>query len=83
MGTDDGHGLLQGTLAQLEEATFRVDDARPRGPLLRGLSTAEVARRSQRPVSDEAIAPEACGYALRAWSPRKRSMPTEHKCGEP
>lgn len=57
MVTDDGPGLPKGTLAQLEEATFLVDEARPRGPQLGMLITAEVARRAHWSVSYEAIAP--------------------------
>lgn len=56
--TDDGPGLPQGTLARLDEATFLVDEARPRGPELGMLITAEVARRASWSVRYEAIEPQ-------------------------
>ena len=43
---DDGPGLPEETLATLQRETFLVDDARPRGPGMGRLITAEVARRA-------------------------------------
>ena len=62
--TDDGPGLPEGTLARLDEETFVVDAARPRGPELGMLITAEVARRASWSLTYESIEPKGLRVRL-------------------
>ena len=54
---DDGPGLPDKTMASLQNETFLVDDARPRGPGMGMLITTEVAKRAGWSVSYEALEP--------------------------
>ncbi len=54
---DDGPGLPDKTMASLQNETFLVDDARPRGPGMGMLITTEVAKRAGWSVSYEALDP--------------------------
>lgn len=73
---DDGPGLPEGALANLDEETFLVEGARRRGPGLGMLITAEVARRAGWSVSYEHLEPTGVQVRLEgpvAEAPRSQS----------
>jgi signal transduction histidine kinase len=64
---DDGPGLPEETLASLQNETFLVEDARPRGPGMGMLITREVARRAGWSLSYDVL--ETTGLRVRLEGP--------------
>ena len=65
---DDGPGLPAGTLASLEAETFLTQEARPRGPGLGMLITAEVAKRADWEVRYEPQQPTGLKVVISGWT---------------